>query len=793
MRIKILSVVALLLLLVSCANYKQLKPEPLLSSAESGYIELKDKKKDFELKQDKKYYISFPAPAEKNFYLVLTVPSQKGYNCFLTKKLVKEKTYGEKIADEFKDIDTMNVYPIENSAPVYYWLIDHIQADFVLKMNYRYVPQWRFKYENKSAEFKDILARNRVDRKTYNSIGKGLNLQGYNFSGAMPQVAKHTEAVEKVLKELLAIESIFPSSIINSSDKAYLDFKKLKADLEEEIAFQKNYYVTLDFFDKNQKTVGNPGAFIGYVEDFIKYFSRKDQLAGNVVAEAQKVLQKRLDGVVPFYDQRLSGKEDESPFDRKLYMLKEFNRIGTLYETAGLTPPPAFTGLSKFINDFDKKSNALFTGKEDLKKIFQALKDLEGMPDNSFFPDAVSRAQKIQAGLPQPLAQHGKYMTYKCVAALNGAIEVFKTTINNRLEQFREAEALVPQVNVFKARRDYKGMLALLKPKMHLDFLTAKYEGLDKLSVEQQEHEIRDALAEYRWREAEVGLERFYRDNNFLNPSKIFPLKERTVRDLEDSLYITIDRVSRYRVNKFCEENFETLEDIDSLYADSVFLPAYDVTFSTGSHRELLQRKEELVAHLAKMKENEFPKKAIELLFDQLTKNPKDNGVAKARAIVVHGQHYKGDDKKTKRRVAECNPWSSKWIVKPKQYRRVFALPLTSNKRGSNRYLVRFNIRIPSEAKFPVYDINIKLPKYLAQNAGSEQWYEKITLNKKPLKNEGRFTISAPTAENNYECQITPVRMKKDQNNYLDIYFRHNSYDIHLLSVMAQKPIIKKH
>ncbi len=792
MRAKILSVVALLLLLVSCANYKLLKPEPLLSSAESGYIELKDKKKDFELKQGKKYYITFPAPSDKNFYLVLKVPKQNTYQSFLTNKLIKEKSYGDKIVDEFADVDTMNVYPIDNSTSMYYWLIDHVNADLILTMNYRYAPQWRFKYENKSSEFKDILAKNRVDRKTYNSIGKGLSLKGFNFSGAMGKVTKHTEAVEQVRKQLLAIESIFPSNIINSSDKAYLDFKKLKGELEEEIAFQKNYYATLDFFNKEQKTVGNPAGFIGYVEDFIKYFSRKN-LAPNVVKEAQTVLQKRLDEVIPFYEQRLSGKADEAPFDQKLYMLKEFNRIGTLYKTAGVAAPQSFTNLSNYINDFDKKSNALSAGKEDLKKIFQALKDLAGMPDNSFFPDAISRAGKIQQTLPQPLARHGKYMSYKCSAALNEAIAQFSAEMDTRLEQFREAEAVVSQVNVFKSQRDYKGMLALLKPKMHIEFLMAKYTELDKLSVEQQNHEVRDALAEYRWREAEVGLERFYRDNNFLNPSKIFPLKERTVRDLEDSLYITIDRVSRYRVNKFCEENFETLEDIDSLYADSVFLPAYNVTFSTGSRRELIQRKEELVADLAKMKENEFPAKAIKLLFDQFVKKPNDNGIAKARAVVVHGQHYKGDDKKTKRRVAEVNPWSSKWIVKPKEYRRVYAIPLTDNKKGRNRYLVRFNIRIPTEAKFPVYDVNIKLPQYIAKNAASEQWYEKITLNKKLLKNEGRFTISAPVAKNNYECQVTPVRMQKDKNNFLDIYFRLNSYKVHTLSVMAQKPIIKKH
>jgi hypothetical protein len=265
------------------------------------------------------------------------------------------------------------------------------------------------------------------------------------------------------------------------------------------------------------------------------------------------------------------------------------------------------------------------------------------------------------------------------------------------------------------------------------------------------------------------------------------------VKDLEDSLYITVDRISRYRVNKFLEEKIDTLEHIDSLYKDSVFLPAYNITFSTGTKRELIQRKEDLIAHLAKQKENEFPMKAVKLLYERFVKNPNEKGVAMARAIVRHGDHYKGDDKKTKRRIAECNPWSSKWIVKAKQYRKVFALPVTDNKRGVNRYFLRLNLRIPSEAKFPVYDIYIKLPKTVARNAATEQWYEKVLLNKTLLKNEGRFTITAPTAENKFECQMGPARMRKDKNNFLDIYFKHNSYKVFTVSVMAQKPIIKKH
>ena len=144
-------------------------------------------------------------------------------------------------------------------------------------------------------------------------------------------------------------------------------------------------------------------------------------------------------------------------------------------------------------------------------------------------------------------------------------------------------------------------------------------------------------------------------------------------------------------------------------------------------------------------------------------------------------------------RVGECDPWASKWITKPKSYRSVFALPTTTNAGGSNTYVFRMNIRIPSKAKFPVYDLNIKLPKEVARAASSEKWYDKILLNKDVVKNEGRYTVTAPTASNNYEFQITPIRMLAEGDNVLEIHFTHASFKALQVSVMAQKPIIKKH
>ena len=142
--------------------------------------------------------------------------------------------------------------------------------------------------------------------------------------------------------------------------------------------------------------------------------------------------------------------------------------------------------------------------------------------------------------------------------------------------------------------------------------------------------------------------------------------------------------------------------------------------------------------------------------------------------------------------IAECDPKTPKWITKAAQYRKIYVLPTTSNAGGENTYLFRLNVVIPSQAKFPVFDVNIKLPKDVAQHATTKQWYNYIKLNKEELKTQGRFTITAPTEQNDYEAQLTPVQMRADENNIMEIEFTHSSFQVFEISTMSQRPIMRK-
>lgn len=791
MRLRLLLLSALFFT-IGCGAYKQLQPKPELTPAEQGYLELKSGKKDFELKKEKKYFIQFPSVQEDNFYLVLALPQKKQFKSYLTVAATDKKKQGAKITNE-SEIDSLSVYPIIKNDPGYNFFIEGLDTDVTLHTNYRYTPQWRFKFENKYSSYKKTLLKNRVDRTTYNAVGSGYHLDGINFKQALDTVGTHRSNIGEIYKQLLAIESIFPSSIVNSQDEAYLNYKTLKADIEDEISFQDSYLATLDFFSREAACRGNPSNLVKNVDAFINFFNKKEQIAPKVLEEAQAILANRLLEVVPFYNQQLKTKSTTIPFDQQTYLTNELARMAELYAKAAIAPPAEYTVLATFVTAFNTQSARYSATRDSLAAVSATIAAEKQMPSNDFYQGIVTRTVVIKASAPQPLGEaFDDYPHYICSVALNSAIDSANNRLTTDLTNYQEAAVLIPELNVLKDQREFSGMLAELKTRPHLTFLLTSYAPLDSMSIIEQGRRIQDALANSQWRQSEQLLKKLYDDKNFLNPAVTLSQKAVVVENWEDSLYTRIDRVSRFRINKFLEKNVNTLENVDSLYTDSVFLPVYDVTFSSGSKTKLINRKNALISHLAKMKDNEFPAKAITLLYKQFMSRPNDNGVFKARAIVTHGTYYKGNDKAIKRRIAECNPTAMKWIVKPKDYRRVFALPLSSSKRGKNRYMVRLNVAIETKAQFPVYDVNIKLPKEIAANAATEQWYDKITLNKKELRNEGRFSISAPSAANNYECQITPVQMNKGKGNILEITFSRNTFSVYPISVMVQKPIIKK-
>ncbi|MDD5675648.1 MAG: hypothetical protein PHC61_15880, partial [Chitinivibrionales bacterium] len=345
MKNKVILLCTALFLGFGCAPYQQLKPKVELSNAEQGYNELKKDKNDFELKKNTMYFIAFPAPREDHFYLVLTIPEKKKLGSSFTNSLKNKKIVGPLVADESPVPESTSVYAMDTKSPTFYWLTGKLTENLVLKIKYRYVPQWRFKFETKHAEYQKIFKENIVDRGAYTGIGSSTKLEGFNFTEALDTVGRHLKEIDKVHAELLAIENIFPPSILNSQDKAYQDFKALRGALENEYTFQKNYCTALDFFKKESALKGNPAAFFAWLDGFITYFTQKNDLPPNVVAESRAAIKARLGEVLPFLISTIAAKEGTAPFDAERHYLNYFDRIKKLSEKADLAVPQQFTDL----------------------------------------------------------------------------------------------------------------------------------------------------------------------------------------------------------------------------------------------------------------------------------------------------------------------------------------------------------------------------------------------------------------------------------------------------------------
>ncbi|MGA3051040.1 MAG: hypothetical protein ABSE00_03885 [Chitinispirillaceae bacterium] len=783
---------AVAIMLSGCASYTQLKPKPKVANVESGYVELKKGKNNFTLKKNSKYFVTFPAPEYDHFYLIITSPEKSQFTDAFTAEFAKKQP-GTLIADETWAADTMSVFPVDKSHGAYYWLIQQVPKKIEkVTLRYRYAPQWRFKFEHNYDSYRQTLLLNRVDRTVYNAIGVSMHLDDFNYTLVMDSVSKHTGELLRLKKDLADLESIFPPNVVNSYDVAYQNYQELKKSLDDELLFQTNYVNTLGFFYRGNQTKNTPYAYLGYIDDFIGYFATKADMPEPIVKESQAYLQKRFSEVPPFLAQRIQAKDDVDPFDTAYFRMGALRKVDSLYAVAGVAVSPDVAALVKFMIDFDAKTRVRLAIHATMDSIANQVKACPNMPPVDFFNGICTRVGALQNGVPTGIdGSYGDYQNYPCAKRLNQELGTINTTLLQLAALYRDAANLVMQLNILKDQNDYTAMIVLLKQNPNLSFLIDKYRDLDRLSLEQQENAIGAALAANKWGAAETNLRKLFADQDFLDPTSI-PPKENAVRSYEDSLYSKVERVTRGRVDKFCNDNVATYENIDSLYADSVFLPAYNITFTSGGRADLVARQSQLAADLERIKETDFPAKSIRLLYDQLLKSPDDNGVYKARAIVAHGKHYTGSEKEIKMRIAEADPLTPKWITKAKEPRRVFVVPITDNPHGKNKYVVRFNIDIPTNAVFPVYEVNIKLPKEVAQNASSAQWYDEITCNKVPLKNEGRFSIIAPTAANDYECQIAPVQMNKNQANVLEIVFRYNAFKVLQISVMVQNPIIKK-
>lgn len=723
-----------------CAAYKELSPKPDLSPAERGYIELKDNDENFKLDKDGKYFIRFPKSERDQFALVLRLNAKPMLRYYLTDKFDDGKGEIHRIKDEAAGQDTISAYFINTSVPEYFWVIDSVLSDVNLAMTYRYMPQWRFTFENKYAEYKQLLADNTVERTTYNSIDNDFSFSNFPFSEQLSRVQARMKNVRAMKEELSKLEKVFPPNIASTRDTAYQNFISLRDQTNDELRFQESYATVLSVFKKEQESHGNIAKFLESAPAFTEFLSQRERYRQPIVERATEIFRARLKDVPDYYENQLRAKNDS----KKIVFATSPENVRKLYEAVGAVPPD-FKTMMEFVDRYNMEASAMQSVNDRFNQIDKAFGANPPWFTDAFYEDLMGKITEIKSKLPE-----SKTLTFEKYGRYTSA-SLLDADIRNATERANASETLFGMAQRFILQ-----------------------------------------LSSNSWPEAEATLREMHSNGSFASVPAVNDEKTKFVRAFENELFNRVKQMSQQRVDAFVRANEAAIDNVPALYRDSAFVPVYEISFSSAGEGEVQRKRSEVQAYIDKLKYNDFPAASIKAIYRDFTRNINDRGVDRARAIVEHGKYYKGDDKQLRSMVNEVDPMVAKWIIKPKEYRKQYVLPVTTNPRGVNEYVFRVLLKIPSEAQFPVFEINIKLPKEVAEKAGTQSWYESIKINKTLIKNEGRYTITAPSASNDYESQVAPVQMDKAGNNVLEVRFKYPGYKVFEVSTMAQVPIIRK-
>ncbi|MBX7153065.1 hypothetical protein K1X84_15665, partial [bacterium] len=612
-----------LILLAGCAAYKELEPKPPVSPVEGGFIELKNDKKSFELEKDKKYFIKFPRTKAINFYLVLQLSDKSTIHSFLTRAFDDGKGVITTMEDETHLPDSLSVFALDTTASVFYWVIDSVKNDFLLRMDYRYVPVWRYKWEIKNAELKKALEQNRTDRQPYQTLGQSFSFEGFDFEKAIKDIQSRTDQLNDANSALEEIKQTFPSDIVTYNDIAYQNYKQLKSDIEDELKFQADYLATIQIFNTEFKTRGKTDAFVNAVPDLLTYLKPENRWPANVIAEAKKVFGNRLREVTQYYDTVLKNKNDVLP------VTLEINTIDSLHKVCHDSVASDFKAQSAFIRQFNSFATPFEPYAGELNAVKNKVATMKTWPGNNFYPGILTEVAALKKRIPSvDAAVFGDYKNYPCVVLLTKETASSTQSIIALEASYKRAEILAPQINTFKETSDYRGVIRLLKKNKDLDFFLGHYTDVDQLSLDRQKNLISAALKDSQWAEAETNLRALHLDQEFMNANAIAVAKSQAVKSLEEEFFVNVETISKLRVNEFAEANKLTTDSVENLYKNPAFLPVHDITFYTGSEKDFNKRKKVMTDRLEIMKNETFPATAIEALYKDFTSNINNNGVA---------------------------------------------------------------------------------------------------------------------------------------------------------------------
>jgi hypothetical protein len=566
-----------------CATFKELKPEPELSPVERGYVELKNDKEDFELEKDGKYFIRFPAPASPNFALVLITDAKPALRTFLTSTFAEEKTPGAPIPDENAASDSIIVYAADNSVPVNFWIIDSVSRDLHLRIRYRYVPQWRYTFENRYADLQKTLAENTVDRTIYLSIDPQSDIDRVDLQGELSRVGSHLGRVTSMKDELLRLEKVFPPNLAASGDSAYRQYIALRSRTDDELTFQEDYSAILGLFKDEKTTRGDPGAFLEKAPSFTSLLSQRQRFPQGVRAKAVAMISGRLQEVAGFLDNLIRTKQDLTPIRPSPAM----EVLEGLYVACDRQFPSAVESSVLFIGRFNVECAALESARAKERALAAKYHALPAQAGEAQYADLAASARGCKSALPEPQASRSeRYAGVPCALMLAREIQSMGDRADDLATMYQTAAsaagAMVP--------------------------------GL--------------------WPRSEASLRELYDGRSVSGSAEIAAQRSSLVRRLEDQLFAAVKTSSQQRIDAFITAHQMEIDNVPALYADSAFLPVYTLTFSSQGPTEVTRRRRQIESYLEQIKYNQLPESSIKAIYASFTNDMRDRGVEKARKVL---------------------------------------------------------------------------------------------------------------------------------------------------------------
>ena len=724
------------ILLEGCSTYVALEPRPSIEPVENGFVWLRNGGEFFIAFQNEGYVVDFPAPPSDNFCLVLRTPPKS----VLPSALKRNEGFarsGERIPDQLPGNDTISVYNVDRASSSFAWYIEERTSDVPLLVRYRYVARWRLTFEDLRPGYEEAFVASTASRSIYDAINPAFNLEAVDLARSRDDLHRVHQLALDLNRELTDLARIFPDSIRSSRDTAYLQYVDLTRALKEELDFHDTYDAVLAVFQLERETRSDPKRFIAAAPELTAFLRQEQRFPGRIRQKGQRMFVRPLEDAVKYVDTIILRKTDLDPIDS----------VKPLSDLAAACETPSVGGLGpmvQFIEGFNREAGAVKRFNGDILRI-NAKFNVQG--------NALS-AKELAA-----LGWEARDAAERLPAATSALIDRYSDAVCVRM------------------------LIAELKKSRGWAVATE--------SLCERGSRILDDVERHQWSAAESGLIDLDRRGDWAAYSFLAEEKSRLLRRADMEIFSEVRDAATKRAAAYINKHEHAYENVSSLYTDSAFIPLYLFRFSAAGPDEVVRKRSQLRQELARMRDVQFPEEAIKAIYRDFQGDIRNKGVERARAIVEHGKHYQGADKQVRGLVTECDANAAKLIVKAKSYRKVYALPIAT-RQGKSEYLVRLLLKIPSNAQFPVFDINMKLPEEIAARASREQWYKSITVNKRPMKNEGRYRITAPTAANNFESLISPVQMDKNGNNIVEVRFTHPGSKVFEISAMAQVPIIRK-